>query len=89
MSLHTFILRVFSAGDPVFMVAWQEFGVGCAFLLGYAGGESGNIVGWGEGLGHIHDSDRLFCIDICLFRARDVCFAWIYACFGLGMAGYE
>ncbi len=31
-SFYTFNLRVFSAGDPVFMVVWREFGVGCAFL---------------------------------------------------------
>jgi hypothetical protein len=53
--LYTFTLRVFSAGDPqaVFKVVWQEFDVGCAFLPGYAGGESCNIEGWEEGISHV------------------------------------
>ncbi len=51
---------MFSAGDPVFMVVWQEFSVGCTFLPGYAGGERGGIEVGGRGLGMKHVRDRLF-----------------------------
>ncbi len=44
------------------MVVRREFGVVCAFLPGYAGGERGGIEGLGEVFGHkkCQGSDRLY-----------------------------
>jgi hypothetical protein len=69
-------LQVFSAGDPVFMVVWREFGVGdcgvrfsagvCSMRARWYRGLGGGVVWAGKmsGIGS-------FCIDISSFRARD------------------